>query len=775
MKKHLAFLFMFLIMLSSCSKIEEESLEISSEPSIEQSSVSEEQEEPAEPEKTEEKAPEHLSYLREDFPKIDGSTSLIPLEAGIRAEIFGKTMEEATLDVEHSSTWDSFYSLTSGEADMIFSVPLSEQQWEYADKQGIMLEAIPVAYEGFVFVVNANNPVDVLTQQQLRDIYSGKITNWKEVGGNDAEIIAYQRNNDSGSQNYMIEFMGDVPLMDAPKEKRPGSMSGLMDVIAVNDNAENAIGYSVYAYAADMYGNGDEIKFIKVDGAEVNKNSMAKGEYPLMGYNYAVFDSKKAEDSNVRKLVEWMISDEGQLAVAKAGYVTLRDIGFDYSETVIEKLEATGTGIKKPEGKLASYRYLAIDPEQGYSKYYYPGISLSWDGKYYYLNSLSDKSLQDEVNDFIAEKTDELKKYESEFKDYINRMNGEEEYGVYQIAYSYPGENRQGEEPITVTVKAENGYLYAVVTLRYWYSVQEGYEHYYKTETAIWDMESGKRLELGDLFYEGIDINEVLNKYLAVKSAEKVDAYYTYEKKADFMSIPKEGFSITPEGIYFDYGNPYFAEGVFISFENLPEGIFVTEQPEDMEKYFSGNDVGIIKIFRDIKHKWNYKYLNGDLTYYMLLPEDSYPTAKKINSEVEEYLKKYYKADVIEKFMQENDLPYENIEDVLWFSDWWTVDYGGKYVVFSGGSLEYYEVIDGVQHYKNADYPYDKSLIFEIETGERIDYEDMLSEQGRAKIAATPFGRQGKKLSYLYIDDKIRTGFEHSQVDTYLEEDDIRW
>ena len=51
----------------------------------------------------------------------------------------------------------------------------------------------------------------------------------------------------------------------------------------------------------------------------------------------------------------------------------------------------------------------------------------------------------------------------------------------------------------------------------------------------------------------------------------------------------------------------------------------------------------------------------------------------------------------------------------------------------------------------------------------------MLSEQGRAKIAATPFGKQGKKLSYLNVDDKIRTGFEHSQVDTYLEEDDIRW
>ncbi len=65
-------------------------------------------------------------------------------------------------------------------------------------------------------MVNAKNPVDALSQQQIKDIYSGKITNWKQVGGSDEPIVAYQRNTDSGSQNYMIDFMGETPLMDAP-------------------------------------------------------------------------------------------------------------------------------------------------------------------------------------------------------------------------------------------------------------------------------------------------------------------------------------------------------------------------------------------------------------------------------------------------------------------------------------------------------------------------------------------------------------------------------
>lgn len=153
------------------------------------------------PEQSEEAKP-----LGENLPKMDGSTSLIPLEAGVRAALCGISMEEATKQVAHTTTHDSFYHLLNKEVDLIFSVPISDEQKKAAQEQGIELEQVPIAKEGFVFVVNAENPVDSLTQQQLRDIYSGRITNWKEVGGKDQEIIAYQRNWDSGSQNYMTTF-----------------------------------------------------------------------------------------------------------------------------------------------------------------------------------------------------------------------------------------------------------------------------------------------------------------------------------------------------------------------------------------------------------------------------------------------------------------------------------------------------------------------------------------------------------------------------------------
>ena len=114
---------------------------------------------------------EQIAFLRENFPRIDGSTSLIPLEAGVRAAIFGKSIEQAEKDVAHTTTWGSFKRLLSGDADMIFSTPISAEQQKMADEAGIKLEQVPVVKEAFVFVVNAKNPVDSLTQQQIKDIY----------------------------------------------------------------------------------------------------------------------------------------------------------------------------------------------------------------------------------------------------------------------------------------------------------------------------------------------------------------------------------------------------------------------------------------------------------------------------------------------------------------------------------------------------------------------------------------------------------------------------
>lgn len=165
------------------------------------------------------------------------------------------------------------------------------------------------------------------------------------MGGHDAPIVAYQRNETSGSQNFMHTFMADTTLMDplTSAAHTPASMGQLMDAVAVYDNAEYAIGYSVYAYAADMYGNGNENKFIHVDGVEPTKATMADDSYPLLSCNYAVYDAATPADSSLRKPVDRLTTDEGQRAVQAAGEWSRMTFVEGGRSGPIDTLDLTGT------------------------------------------------------------------------------------------------------------------------------------------------------------------------------------------------------------------------------------------------------------------------------------------------------------------------------------------------------------------------------------------------------------------------------------------------
>ena len=690
---------------------------------------------------------EEIAFLRENFPRIDGSTSLIPLEAGVRAAIFGKSFDEAQKDVVHSTTWGSFKNLLGGDADMIFSTPISAEQQKMADEAGIKLEQVPVVKEAFVFVVNAKNPVDTLSRQQIKDIYSGKITNWKQVGGSDEPIIAYQRNTDSGSQNYMIDFMGETPLMEAPTELRPGSMGGLMDVIAPNDGSLGSIGYSVYAYAADMYGTGDNIKFIKVDGAAPTKETIISGEYPLSSYNYAIFRADEPEKGAVRRLAEWMTSYDGQLAAAKAGYATVEDIGFDYEESAMAKYAAVGTGIKYP-GSVPSYEFVPAGEAFGWNIY-----NFREQGSYEPL-FIADENLRTEVKKFIAESAAKVTEdYDVMMKFIDVNTEGDGEWKTYSAGITYPYGNAQIDgEKYAVIATVKNGYLSVAVTMGYTYNVQDGYNRYYCTETAVWDMLSGKRLAPEELFYEGVDIAKALNDYVNARSHTASDwREGPIEFKTDFAGLTKKGWHITADTIYFDNDNPYFLEGYAFSLDELPDGIMITEQPRETGGALA-NGVTEAKRFREVLSTKEGKLLGGDNygTYY-LLKEDSYPGAKKINKFIEDYLNKYGTNEAVYGYYKGLGLDPDaegNYFDPGSF-DSYIRDFGGKYICFI--SLEpTLEVDNNRGDYTSTTYyyKYSKVVFFNPQTGEEIDWRDMISDEyENAK------GSNYKRKSY---DDKER-------------------
>jgi phosphate transport system substrate-binding protein len=234
-------------------------------------------------------ADELAAYLRTDFPALDGSTSTILMDKAIRTAILG----DGTY-VIHSKTYQALDDLTSKNraTDMLLSVKYGQDYLERAKSDGIDLAIIPVAKEGFVFLVNKDNPVDTISQDDLRRIYSGEITNWKELGGPNAPIMAYQRNTNSGSQTAMVDFMGDTPLAVAQTETilMLSEMEGLVDVLADYDNGLYAIGYSVYSFAAKQYTGGGNVKLVHVDGVEPNDITLGDNTYPIVVYTYSYYD-----------------------------------------------------------------------------------------------------------------------------------------------------------------------------------------------------------------------------------------------------------------------------------------------------------------------------------------------------------------------------------------------------------------------------------------------------------------------------------------------------
>ena len=718
----IAVLLALVLLLCGCTPQREEI----SQPESSESSFVESTPEQSAPEQSTPEVSEEIAFLRENFPRIDGSTSLIPLEAGIRAAIFGKSFDEAQKDVVHSTTWGSFKNLLGGDADIIFSTPISAEQQKMADEAGVKLEQVPVVKEAFVFVVNAKNPVDALSQQQIKDIYSGKITNWKQVGGSDEPIIAYQRNTDSGSQNYMIDFMGETSLMEAPTELRPGSMSGLMDVIAPNDGSLGSIGYSVYAYAADMYGTGDNIKFIKVDGAAPTKETIISGEYPLSSYNYAIFRADEPEEGAVRRLAERMTSYDGQLAAAKAGYATVEDIGFDYSQSALKKYEAKGTGIAYP-GSVPPYEYdIEFKKEREYEgeKYFRYSDAYTFEQREngtYNAGFICDKELRREVENFVNEAVKNVSADEENMQNFIDKsasllVDDPERYG-YGIRITPNG--------LIAKAEIKNGYLSVYVGLSYCVDVQAGYDRYYRSETAVWDMISGKRLAPEELFYEGVDIAKVINEYISVETQREEDMFIgSYKMKADFAGLTESGWHLTADAIYFDNDNPYFAYGYKFSLADLPDDVMVTKQPRAV-----GTRARMIeesKRFRVINTTTHGVKSDDDFCTYELLYEDSYPGAKKINEFIENYVKENFTREKVKEYFAGKNVDIDNIYDVyfeLGGTDFYTTDLGGKYINFYTGELIAIRMdkIDGSYVESKFTYPYSCDVYFDPQTGEQID------------------------------------------------------
>lgn len=257
----------------------------------------------------------------ESCPRIDGSTANIPLAVALVKLMTGCTEAEAEESIDVSGTDPAYYALDDGSADMLLVYHPAQATIDELDVFNRFNMDI-IGYDALVFMVNADNPVESLTADQIRGIYSGKITNWKEVGGNDAPIAAFQRPTLSGSQTMMLNLMmGDTKMAEADSEIVAITMSDIVEAVAAYDNTANAIGYSVFYYASTMYAQ-PNLKFIAVDGVIPSNDTIKSNAYTYRSPFYAV--TKKNAPIEIRATAEWLLTEQGQRFIEECGYVSAK-------------------------------------------------------------------------------------------------------------------------------------------------------------------------------------------------------------------------------------------------------------------------------------------------------------------------------------------------------------------------------------------------------------------------------------------------------------------
>jgi len=263
-------------------------------------------------------------FTRENFPRMDGSTSTAPLAEAAASVLLGEPREAVAELAMFNRTTQSFRNLANGETDiLIVSEPVPEV-FEELRMQGFEIEIAPIALDALVFIVNTENPVNSLNLRQLQRIYTGQITNWSEVGGENKEIIAFQRNAEAGSQVLMEKLvMQGISMSEPPMHYMPQGMGELITSIQGFDGSANAIGYTVFFFAENM-GMAHGLKIIDVDGVSPNPETIRSGEYPFTNPYFAVIGAHEPEDSPARIMWQWLQSAQGQALINKEGYVSIR-------------------------------------------------------------------------------------------------------------------------------------------------------------------------------------------------------------------------------------------------------------------------------------------------------------------------------------------------------------------------------------------------------------------------------------------------------------------
>ncbi len=275
------------------------------------------------------------------YPSLDGSTVAVPMGAEFARQHLGLSDEDVRDFVYFNTTHTAYENLIYARpnnggmirstdtfleelhpVDLIIATEPSDEELALAKENHVELIIEPVCYDAFVFITHKDNPVDSLTVEEIQKIYSGEITNWKEVGGEGTDIVSYQREKNSGSQTAMENLvMKGIPMLPPAMIQVVEGMGMLIDAVAEHENSRSSLGYTYQYYIDTLYKN-DSIKVLRINGVSSSPENLRNDAYQFSTRYYGVIRGTDKQNTGGRFL-EWMLSEEGQKCIAQAGYIPL--------------------------------------------------------------------------------------------------------------------------------------------------------------------------------------------------------------------------------------------------------------------------------------------------------------------------------------------------------------------------------------------------------------------------------------------------------------------
>jgi phosphate transport system substrate-binding protein len=244
--------------------------------------------------------------------RVEGSTTVLPI-AQIAAEEFMNANPDVTISIQGGGSGVGIASLMDKTCDIAdASRAMKDDEIKSAIAKGVNPVAHIVAMDGIVVILHPSNKIANLTVEQIRKIYTGKISNWKEVGGEDKKIVVLSRDSASGTFEAFAKL-----ALNGEKVRRDALMNASNKAVTTTvENTPGAIGYVGIGYVSSR------VKAITVEGVTCNKKNVLTKAYPLSRPLFMYTDGKPK--GAAKEFIDYILSKEGQELVETVGYVGLK-------------------------------------------------------------------------------------------------------------------------------------------------------------------------------------------------------------------------------------------------------------------------------------------------------------------------------------------------------------------------------------------------------------------------------------------------------------------